>query len=735
MASRLKPVLTRALEAHPACSPWRSLAGWLAVVFFLTLPAPLFGAFGVVNSGGYYTVDTAGGLVFKVSQSDGSITSLVYGGTEYQSSTKSTHIASGLGTATVTAATYGANYIKITITTSPTNSVVSSLTHYLMARNGDPIIYMATYPTAEPAVGELRWITRLKWNLLPNGPPQSDNDGNTGAIESTDVFGHADGHTSSKYHGRHRALELDYSGATGSGVGVWMVFDNRESSSSGPYYRDIENQGGGSGGDQEVYNYMNSGHVQTEPWRTNVLCGPYALVFNNGTPPPLSLDYSWIETGGLNLTGWVPASGRGAVTGIAYGIPAGFQGVVGFANTNAQYWAVVATNGVYMSPLMKPGTYTATLYKGELAVTNRTVTVSAGNTNSLNLVSAESAPSHLFKIGEWDGTPAGFLNASNIVDMHPSDVRNTVWLPTTYTVGSSSVGDFPSIQMRGTNSPTTILFNLAPNQIANLTFRIGMTCAYNNGRPEVVINGTSRGYPGASSQPNSRTFTLGTWRGNNWIATYSIPSGNLLVGQNTLTINPVSGSSDLGPWLSAGWVFDALELDIPNTAPAIPAAPDALSATPLNGSQILLTWADNSSNEVNFLIERSPDNVTYSLVTAVTGGVTALTDPGLSPGSTYYYRVRANNAGGGSAYSNVASATTLVPQFTSIAASNGTVIFSGIGGTAGGTAYTLATTNAAVPVAQWPVIATNQFNLDGSFLFTNTVDPTAQQQFFRLRLP
>ena len=732
---KVNPVATFTLREKDWCGRWKRLAGWLVVMVCLALPARVLGAFGVTSSGGYYTVDTGGGLVFKVNQSSGDITSLRYGGVEYQATDKNSHIASGLGSATVTADTYGGNYIKITVSTSPTNTVVASLTHYLMVRNGDPIIYMATYPTAEPAVGELRWITRLKWNLLPNGPLQSDNNGNTGAIESSDVFGHADGHTTSKYHGRHRALELDYSGATGTGVGVWMVFDNRESSSCGPFYRDIENQGGGVNGNQEVYNYMNSGHVQTEAWRTNVLYGPYALVFNNGTPPALPLDYSWIETGGLNLTGWVSGSGRGVVTGIAYGIPAGFQGVVGFANTEAQYWAVVRTNGVYTTPLMKPGTYAATLYKGELAVTNGLVTVSAGSTNTLYLVSAETAPSHVFKLGEWDGTPAGFLNADKMIDMHPSDVRNTVWVPVTYAVGSSVLGDFPSIQMRGTNSPTTILFNLAANQIANLTFRIGMTCAYNNGRPEVSINGHSRGYPSASSQPNSRTFTLGTYRGNNFTATYSLPSGDLVVGQNTLTINPVSGSADLGPWLSAGWVYDALELDIPNTAPLPPAAPGNLSATPLNGSQIQLVWADNSTNEVNFLIERSPDNVTFSLVAAVTSGVTNLTDAGLSPGRTYYYRVRASNGGGASIYSNVASATTLVPQFSGITAGSGTVILAGVGGTAGGICYNLTTTNAALPLAQWPVFTTNQFEPDGSFRFTNTVDPNAPQQFFRLQLP
>src|SRR5580765_4253736 len=127
-------------------------------------------AFGVTSSGGFYTVDTGAGLVFKVSQSTGDITSIQFNGTEYQATDKNSHIASGLGSATVTATTYGTNYIKIAIATSSSNTVVSNLTHYLMVRNGSNIIYMATYVASEPAVGELRWITRLQSSKLSNGP-------------------------------------------------------------------------------------------------------------------------------------------------------------------------------------------------------------------------------------------------------------------------------------------------------------------------------------------------------------------------------------------------------------------------------------------------------------------------------------------------------------------------------------------------------------------------------------
>jgi len=639
---------------------------WLGsgLVWLLALvPYLAHGVFGVSSGGGAYTVDTGAGLVFKVNQASGDITSIQYNGTEYQATDKNSHIASGLGTATVTATTYGNSYIRITCATSPSNSVASELTHYLMVRNGFNHIYMATYVTAEPAVGELRWITRLQSAKLSNGPTPSDIRNTTNSIESSDVFGRADGTTRSKYygdaisHGKDRAMDLTYCGATGSGIGVWMVFDQpRESASGGPFYRDIQNQ---CGTDQEIYNYMNSGHNQTDAWRTNVLHGPYALVFTSGAPPTLPLDYSWIETGGLNLLGWVSRTNRGVVTGVASGIPAAFPAVVGFENDTAQYWCGVSSNGTYVSPLMKPGAYTAILYKGELEVATNSINVIAGVTNRLDLVSAEKQPTAVFKIGEWDGTPAGFLNADKIISMHPQDTRMANWGPSTFTVGTDPVGAFPMACWKDTNNPATVLFDLTAAQITNLTLRVGITCAYAGGRPKPSIGSwTPSSNPAASSQPNSRSLTVGTYRGNNWLYTFSVPASALVVGQNTLALTVISGSGSLSPFLSPGCAYDAVELDIPNTGPALPAAPAGLVATNNGSSRIDLAWADHSTNEINFLIERSWDNLNFTLIAALATDTTNYSDNALSPGTTFFYRVRAGNSSGYSAYSGVASATT-----------------------------------------------------------------------------
>lgn len=84
----------------------------------------------------------------------------------------------------------------------------------------------------------------------------------------------------------------------------------------------------------------------------------------------------------------------------------------------------------------------------------------------------------------------------------------------------------------------------------------------------------------------------------------------------------------------------------------------SLTATAVSTSQINLAWADNTSNETGFRIERSLDNSTWAEIATVGANVTSFSNTGLNPSTLYYYRVRAWNAVGNSEYSNTASSTT-----------------------------------------------------------------------------
>lgn len=94
----------------------------------------------------------------------------------------------------------------------------------------------------------------------------------------------------------------------------------------------------------------------------------------------------------------------------------------------------------------------------------------------------------------------------------------------------------------------------------------------------------------------------------------------------------------------------------PVTTP--PNAPSSLVATATGPGSIDLDWNDNSSDELNFVVQSGPDGVTWSDLVTLGANVTSHSDSGLDPETTRYYQVRASNGAGSSAYSNVASATT-----------------------------------------------------------------------------
>ena len=93
------------------------------------------------------------------------------------------------------------------------------------------------------------------------------------------------------------------------------------------------------------------------------------------------------------------------------------------------------------------------------------------------------------------------------------------------------------------------------------------------------------------------------------------------------------------------------------TPAAVPAPPSALSATGISRSRIDLAWTDNSGNETGFEIQRSKDAVSWTAIASPAANAVAYSDTsGLTPNKLFYYRVRAVNASGSSAWSNTASA-------------------------------------------------------------------------------
>jgi uncharacterized repeat protein (TIGR01451 family) len=96
----------------------------------------------------------------------------------------------------------------------------------------------------------------------------------------------------------------------------------------------------------------------------------------------------------------------------------------------------------------------------------------------------------------------------------------------------------------------------------------------------------------------------------------------------------------------------------PTASAATPlSAPSGLSATPVSGSRIDLSWSDNSAAESGYEIERRVGGGSFAPLTTTSANATTFSDLTATDGLTYDYRARAVNAAGQSAYSNTASAT------------------------------------------------------------------------------
>jgi hypothetical protein len=88
---------------------------------------------------------------------------------------------------------------------------------------------------------------------------------------------------------------------------------------------------------------------------------------------------------------------------------------------------------------------------------------------------------------------------------------------------------------------------------------------------------------------------------------------------------------------------------------------------------VLLSWTDNSTNELGFYIERKNGDTLsvdpYVVVDTVGVDVVSYNDLGRTPNTTYTYRVQAFNLLGVSQYSNEVTATTIIPvELTSFVA-------------------------------------------------------------------
>ena len=187
-----------------------------------------------------------------------------------------------------------------------------------------------------------------------------------------------------------------------------------------------------------------------------------------------------------------------------------------------------------------------------------------------------------------------------------------------------------------------------------------------------IIKGGGGSVPAApqnlAATPGNAQVSL-TWSASSGATSYNVKRSTTSGGPYTTIASPTS-TSFLDTGVVNGttyfYVVSAVNAvgESPNSnqasatpsAPTIPAAPSNLTLSTSNGKKkIRLNWVDNSNNETGFKIERSTDGVNFTQIVTVAANTVTYQNTGLTSGVRYYYRLRATNGVGDSAYSNTAN--------------------------------------------------------------------------------
>jgi len=111
-----------------------------------------------------------------------------------------------------------------------------------------------------------------------------------------------------------------------------------------------------------------------------------------------------------------------------------------------------------------------------------------------------------------------------------------------------------------------------------------------------------------------------------------------------------------------------------SAALASPAVPTNVAALKLSFSSIRVSWDDVEFETAYYLERKTGSSGTWSQISSLPANTIVVTNTGLSPNTQYFYRLRASNGIGTSAYSSEATATTdpvppTTPSLTSATAS------------------------------------------------------------------
>lgn len=378
----------------------------------------------------------------------------------------------------------------------------------------------------------------------------------------------------------------------------------------------------------------------------------YEFEIYGATAPiaPTTLTATATSTTQINLN-WTDASNnetgfqieRSLTTGTGFGLIATTAAnATNFSNTgltaNTQYfYRVRAINGAGNS------TYTAEATVRTSAPTApRTLVATAASTTQINLTWVDASTNETgFQIERSLTSGSGFALITTTT-ANVTSFSNTGLTPgTQYFYRVRAINAVGNSAFTSTVNTTTAIPNAptAPTATAASTTRINLTW--------IDASNNETGFQIERSLTSGTGFALVTTTAAN-VTSF----GNTGLTANTQYFYRIRATNALG---SSAFTSEV------SARTSIPTAPTTLVATAASANQINLTWVDASNNETGFRIERSLSSSTgFALVTTTAANTTSFSNTGLTANTQYFYRVRATNAVGSSAFTPVVNAITVV---------------------------------------------------------------------------
>jgi hypothetical protein len=269
---------------------------------------------------------------------------------------------------------------------------------------------------------------------------------------------------------------------------------------------------------------------------------------------------------------------------------------------------------------------------------------------------------------------------ANMATISPTIAPNTTSKPITgLTASTTYFFRVRSINSAGSSAwksmTTGVATQAAPVTAPTMPATISATA---NSSSQITVNWSD-------SSNNETSFTLQRARNSSFTTELTTLSSTLAAGTTSyqssgllastiyfyrVRANNSSGSS----------AYKAMTTGVTTLAAATtPAAPSGLSGSASSSSQINLTFTDNASNESTFTLERATNSGFTSGLTTVSSSIASISGTGASglhadspvtASTTYYYRVKAVNAAGSSAYSTSSAITTPAAQTVTTFSSN-----------------------------------------------------------------